>query len=425
MFIKTITAENFKGLKKTTVEFSSGVNLIIGNNGSGKTSLMEALAIALGTGFIRLNGIAFPDMGNNNVRWEYNREGTATHSLIYRFPQRIAAELQWDEKQIYPIGLSRNGEAEHPTFGQLGFAAALADALKDSKANLPLFSFQKFNRDWNTEMVTTRKEITVETGLTLRVDAYQRCLDSATAADKIQRWCLKMAIMEYEQQRKLHEFQLFQAALKRFMQIMLEIEEDIKIAYSIETRGMEIGIGEKKESIHNLSTGYRVILSMIMELAYRTVVLNPEAENFDNQEGVVLIDEIDAHLHPRWQWKVLDALRNIFPRVQFIVATHSPIVISSVRDARIIKMDLDVPEELETAYGYTMDDVLELRQGSLSRPAEVEQSLKHLEDEIADGNFVEAEKIVRQAETKYGKASSVYREMDDLLRLNRWVEAQE
>ena len=73
---------------------------------------------------------------------------------------------------------------------------------------------------------------------------------------------------------------------------------------------------------------------MVLELAYRSVLLNPAMENIAAEtEGVVLIDEIEMHLHPAWQWKVLKVLQETFPKVQFIISTHSPIVLSSAKNA--------------------------------------------------------------------------------------------
>jgi len=186
---------------------------------------------------------------------------------------------------------------------------------------------------------------------------------------------------------------------------------------------MELTIGEHKDSIYNLSTGYRAILSMIMELAYRASVLNPTMQDFSELEGVVLIDEIDAHLHPKWQWKILDAIRQVFPRVQFIIATHSPIVISSVKDARIIKLiDLKTTEVLEPAYGYTADDVLELRQGSTARPENIVKRMQALENAVDDGDFDKADKLLQDAKDEFGEASPIYNEMNRFIRVNRWVE---
>ncbi|MFR2257935.1 MAG: AAA family ATPase [Clostridium sp.] len=109
---------------------------------------------------------------------------------------------------------------------------------------------------------------------------------------------------------------------------------------------------------------------MTMNLAYRMALLNPEAgKNMTHIPGIVLIDELDMHLHPKWQWNVIKALEETFPNIQFIVATHSPIIISSCKNENLIliKGNQEI-KYLPNAYGYSVEDVLELRQESTAKP---------------------------------------------------------
>ena len=426
MFFKNIHAKNFKGFEEISVEFSRGINLLIGNNGSGKTSLIEALTIAIGVIFSHANGMLIKKMGNNQVRHIYRKEGDATHSLVRQFPQQISYTFQWTNERDYSVSLSRKGENKAGIANDYTIAGVFSNILNDSNAQLPIFCLQSFDRDWHTGKANEKQDITVSTGMTLRQDGYKDCLIGKGMEDVIQKWCLKMSLVEYQKRNTVHEYQLFQNAIKQFMEIMLETSDDIKIEYSIETKGMEITIGETKNSIYDLSTGYRAILSMMMELAYRAAVLNPTMTDFSKLEGVVLIDEIDAHLHPKWQWKILDAIQQIFPSVQFIIATHSPIVISSIKDARIIKMDdLKTTETLEPAYGYTADEVLELRQGSTSRPENIVEIKNQLECAIDEGDFDKADCILQCVREEFGETSPIYDEMHRFLRVNRWVEVSE
>lgn len=423
MFLKNINAKNFKGFEDITVDFSQGINLLIGNNGSGKTSLIDALAIGLGAMFSTTSGMQGKTLYNDTVRRIYRKEGDATHSFVPQFPQQISYELQWDDERKYSVSMSRDNEDDSERMADFDLMNFFSSVLNDNGKKLPILCLQNFDRDWHTSPVVGKRDFMVTAGMTLRKDGYQECLMGKRIEEVIQNWCLKMSFLEYQKKHTVHEYQLFQNTIKKFMAIMLETSDDIKIEYSIETQGMEITIGERKDSIYNLSTGYRAILSMIMELAYRAAVLNPSMEDFSELEGVVLIDEIDAHLHPKWQWKILDAIRQVFPCVQFIIATHSPIVISSIKDARIIKLvDLKTTEVLEPAYGYTADEVLELRQGSTSRPENIVERKRQLELAVDEGDFARADGIVQNVKEEFGESSPVYDEMNRFLRVNRWVE---
>ena len=93
--------------------------------------------------------------------------------------------------------------------------------------------------------------------------------------------------------------------------------------------------------INQLSDGYKSTISLVADIAYRMAVLNPQLLGKVCQEtdGIVLIDEVDLHLHPTWQQRILGDLAEIFPKVQFIVSTHAPAVISTVRSENIILLD--------------------------------------------------------------------------------------
>ena len=92
-----------------------------------------------------------------------------------------------------------------------------------------------------------------------------------------------------------------------------------------------------------LSDGIRGMIGLVGDIAYRAALLNPQwrAEAVVNTPGIVLIDEVDMHLHPEWQQTVLQSLRDAFPRMQFIVTTHSPQVLSTVRRERIRVLSFD------------------------------------------------------------------------------------
>ncbi|MBK6580210.1 MAG: AAA family ATPase [Sandaracinaceae bacterium] len=99
--------------------------------------------------------------------------------------------------------------------------------------------------------------------------------------------------------------------------------------------------------IWRLSDGFRTMLALVGELAWRAAVLNPAfgADVAQHIEGVVLIDELDLHLHPRWQRRVVADLRRAFPRVQLIATTHSPFIVQSMRAEEVINLDDHAPME--------------------------------------------------------------------------------
>lgn len=154
-----------------------------------------------------------------------------------------------------------------------------------------------------------------------------------------------------------------------------------------------------------LSDGFHVYLSLIADLARRAVMLNEQdgGEAPSKIEGVVLIDEIDLHLHPRWQRVVLDGLRKIFPRLQFVVTTHSPQVLSSAlnRQVRLIRNGVLWPGTIHVE-GRDSNSIMREYFGTDDRDEEGAKKLAALDDVIDAGNAEEAKRQLAELLTLWG-----------------------
>ena len=187
------------------------------------------------------------------------------------------------------------------------------------------------------------------------------------------------------------------------MQMMSELKEMPQVYYSRQHKDIVYLERDEILPISCLSAGYQSVLWMIMDIAYRLATLNPGKNNLMECKGVVLIDEVDRHLHPKWQWNVVKTLEKTFPNIQFIIATHSPIIISSCKAGNLILID-DKQEirYLKDAYGYSVNDVLELCQGS----SDVLKNIKMLREEfdiaITECNYDKAVQIVNKMTEEYG-----------------------
>ena len=99
--------------------------------------------------------------------------------------------------------------------------------------------------------------------------------------------------------------------------------------------------------LRNLSDGYKSIIRLAADIAYRAIKLNPHLGEraVIETEGIVMIDEIDMHLHPKWQRHIVDDLKRTFPKIQFIVTTHSPFIIQSLKADEVISLDSEIINE--------------------------------------------------------------------------------
>lgn len=135
--------------------------------------------------------------------------------------------------------------------------------------------------------------------------------------------------------------------------------------------------------IRLLSSGFRTLIGMVLDIAYRMAILNPflRDEILNETPGIVMIDEVDMHLHPKWQWNIIKALKKTFPRVQFIVTTHSPIVVASCKDENLILLNhKEESKYKKSLQGWQVDDVLEEIMQTGNRSPETMKQLEQLKE---------------------------------------------
>ena len=106
-----------------------------------------------------------------------------------------------------------------------------------------------------------------------------------------------------------------------------------------------------------LSHGEKNLFTLIGDIAIRLSLLNPGLEDPFQGEGIVLIDEIDLHLHPKWQRMIMGSLQTLFPNIQFIVTTHSPLIINDTQNANVLFIDNGVVTPLSKTFGMNIDEI--------------------------------------------------------------------
>ena len=154
-----------------------------------------------------------------------------------------------------------------------------------------------------------------------------------------------------------------------------------------------------------LSDGYHVFTALVADIARRAVMLNEfdGAEAPAKVEGVVLIDEIDLHLHPRWQREALPRLRDVFPKLQLIVTTHSPQVLSSAENRQVRQLIDSRPQEHGVfVEGRDTNAILREYMHTEDRSAEGTAALRSLHDCIDQGRHEEAVKLYEELLARWG-----------------------
>ena len=421
MHINKIRLVNFRGMEDLTVEFALGVNVIIGDNGAGKTSLLNGICVALGALF---NPVYFSDpklsrqIKDDDVRVTSVLVGDITENTIQNFPVKIEVDLMmFHGQEKYDVIKEGSLSSSHMIKDSL--KNKMREVLGNPNRPLPLLNFQSAER--RLDLKTNNSEV-LKTKQPERKDGYKEAFAGTVRFSEILEWCVQMDYTEYKLKHEVREYKKFKAIVSRFMQAITGSRTPPHVDYSAAIGQLVFYDGQSGEPLNILSAGYQNVLCMVMDIARRAVLLNPTLDNFEKLEGIVIIDEIDLHLHPKWQWKILDALRATFPSVQFIVATHSPIVLSSAKDSRLIFMTSpNEVEILENAYGINVNDVLELRQQSTDMPPELKDLRKKMLRCLNDDDIQGAEAVLKEAVTKYGEDSALVKRLQEFFEMNKWM----
>ena len=418
MYFERTEIQNFKGVEKMKLEFSSGVNLLIGNNGVGKTTVLEALALSMQNYFNRMNGITKKSIKKNDVHFTSNLVGDASQHRVYSNPTVIKSKINLDSME-YSSEISREDETNATRTKYVGkeLAATGRELLNSQTKILPVICYFSTSR-----VVDTQKASTSSVGknkLNDRRCGYMDCLNATLDRKALTDWAFKMAMAEYKKGMPIAEYEAFKKAVGTFMQKMNDLDEIPLVEYTRDFEDITYTENGKTMPVNYLSAGYQSLLWMLMEISFRIALLNPEMSDYSQAEGIVLIDEIDMHLHPRWQWKILDALHNSFPKIQFIAATHSPIIILSFKDAKLLSIGQNGVEELSGAYAYSIDDVVEYKQGSSGIPQELWQRKKEFEDAFYQRDKQSSQKALDGMKKLFGEDNTEVKRAEAKMRMRK------
>lgn len=331
MQIEKLRLKNFRCYETLEIDFEPQLTVIVGENGKGKTAIFDALAIALEP-YLRCFRIAGRHITNKDVRRVpvYKEDGKHIASMRSQYPVEIALEgLVQGEKISCSKTVADPSLTEAVNDNLLERSSKLCADLKlDNNTLLPAFAYYGTARMWVDSNLMNENRLHLED----RMVGYQECLEPSSSYNTFGHW-FKHISEKTAAAIQSPQALLIQNAVRQAIDACLESTGFHDLYYNFELGCFVINHPDMGEMIvDDLSDGFRSILSMVADLSYRMVRLNPQLEEQAVLEtpGVVLIDEIDMHLHPLWQQTVLLDMQRAFPKVQFIVTTHSPQVLSSV-----------------------------------------------------------------------------------------------
>lgn len=335
MKINKIQIQNFKCFEDVSIELHPRLNVLMGNNGTGKSSLLEAFRILIGSLYLGYdkydNKIVMPGIVKDDIRLR-----NIDNNLEPQIPTYVYGEGELDSF-FMPEGseiitwkrametLGGNTTTRDAKEMQQASNAIQTSVREGREQNIPLVAY------FSTDRYKKERRDTDVSQVGSRMRGYFNALDTTTST----KFFLDLYYTETLDQVQNGTESMLLAAVNN---AVCKCVNCSNLKYNLKTQELLVEYNNGERLPFNLlSDGVRCTLAMVMEIAFRCYLLNPHlGENAPLQtKGVVLIDEVDLHLHPSWQIHILNDLLMAFPEIQFVVSTHAPLIICRLNDCRI------------------------------------------------------------------------------------------
>jgi len=388
MLLNKLILVDFRGFKRTTINFDKRLTVLVGKNGAGKTSVLDAIAILLDQYSARLL----------SARATARRLSDAD-ARIGAAETRIAIEVTDSDNQ-YRWALAKQGARERllrPKPSELEginqLVRNIADAAEEEQyyltdTTLPIY----YDQRRALADLPKRKTGSAKHGAT---DAFIESRNrSGLDFRGFTYWFQERESEELRQQRRNNGYR--DPQLETVRQSIEAATGLSELSYrTVPPRGLTIRKDSIELHIEQLSTGERTFLSIAGDLARRLSMTSSESRNARFGRAIVLIDEVELHLHPRWQRKVMPWLMDAFPNCQFIVTTHSPQVVGeiSAHHLRVLNYNPNGNQVgiVSATRGRDSNFILASALGAEERSAASRQALKAVELALADDDLRKAE----------------------------------
>ena len=352
--------------------FHGGVAVLVAPNGKGKTAILDGIKYLLASFISRFKGIKTPAPKDSDFRREWKLKNMVVTNDVYRRELReVAASpymrfeavaefvngagdlpeggrkiANWDITRLRDKSEATKNEV--PSGKALGEINSVADMFIDGDnagkpLALPILAY------YNTERAVVRKRPERMRAFRKeyrRIDAYSGALDGGLDYKGLIEWLCYVEDRlrtEREQRRDFDYVSLEEKTIQMAVEGLLPGFSNLRVTKNPLNLAVDVddhGVCKTCFVDEQLSDGYKIVLVLALNLVSRILEANgglPEAtpESLLACDGVVLIDEVDLHLHPSWQQRIVDDLTRTFPNLQFIVTTHSPQVVSSVKGSSV------------------------------------------------------------------------------------------
>ena len=418
MEIKSFRLQNvgrFKDLDMTlapTDKHSSNVTVLVGNNGAGKTTLLKSLATSLSWLVARIRS----EKGNGSpIGDEDILNGASAAGISIAVSDDVGESISQPNTAMFEWMLARPRQGRKTdTHSSFTDVSRLADLYRirlteDETASLPLIAYYPVERSVLEIPLKIRTKHSFD-----QLDGYDNALSRGVDFRRFFEWFRERedaenesgvsstvlteisnkygkdshiwnALTDLKASTRDRQLTAVRTAISTFMPgfTNLRVQRKPRLHMAIDKHGVKLNVSQ-------LSQGEKSMMALVGDIARRLAMMNQSLANPLQGDGIVLIDEVDLHLHPKWQRNLVRQLSETFPNCQFVLTTHSPLVISDAKDVLCYVLSDGELQECKGLYGLDANQVLLSVMDTDVRNTQIQQRLDRLFEFLQDGKLAEA-----------------------------------
>jgi predicted ATP-binding protein involved in virulence len=346
MYVDKIRMTNFKCFEEYEIIFNSRFNLIVGDKGLGKTTILEAISIGISGYLNEVKSLAHSDRKNiasSDVRIKRNNASElAEFKSIFPAEINLEVTLNGEKERYSRIKKSKGASTVFSPDDNIRKISNNINSILENgiKEILPVFAYHGTGRAWG-KLNMKNKGYEINS----RVLGYKNCINPASNENQYTKWIKEMRMYEIDEGVDSVELRTVYKAAEKFLGV------GSKVRYIVKEN--EIIITLPKGNImpfSKLSDGYKNALGMILDMAFRMVKLNPwlKENAIEETMGIMLIDEIELHLHPSWQRRIIEGIKNTFPKIQIVATTIGAFVVASCNKDELIILNSELADDFNS-----------------------------------------------------------------------------
>ena len=330
MKLKNVSLENFRSKASSCLELGSRLTLLIGENGTGKTTFLDAIAIALGeilTYLPEVKGINFKTRGD--IHQQDGKPAPYTRIKVV-----ASTGVGWDRMQKRDKS-KRTAMQIKAGLGVKQLHRYLQESILDPwnlglPFQLPVIVQYGVKRAWLDYSPVSRRGFPKDHS---RFESLADALNSTSRFRSALNWFYNKENEESRLKQERRDFDATLPELNAVRRCITTLFPNLSNPrFTLNPLRFVVSQDGEELEIDQLSDGYKTMLGLAIDLSWRMAGANPHLEDPLAAEAIVMIDEVDLHLHPAWQQRVVSDLLRCFPNTQFILTTHSSVVVEGINN---------------------------------------------------------------------------------------------